>query len=113
MADYATKQGDTDPIEAELISDHAATWTLDGTTYITVTNSKGVKIVDRGICQIIDAAKHYVRYRWTAAQTNQVPNLLYNLEFENIDSQGVIRTFPSGKDDDPDYVEMQILKQLS
>lgn len=113
MADFAWKQGDTDPLEVELQSDHATSWTLDGSVVFNMKKQGATTlIVSRGACEIIDGSAHTVRFRPSAVQTNQVPGN-YSCEFEWTDGNGTIRTFPTGKDDEPDFFMVNIVGQLA
>lgn len=112
MVDFAIKRGDNDPLEVRLHSDHATSWTLSGSNVVFNMRKQGAASnkVTRGACEIIDAVDRTVRYRFTAADMNEVG--LFNAEFEETTSDGIVRTFPSGKDDDPVYCEVQVKADL-
>lgn len=113
MSDFAWKQGDTDPLEVELVSDHATAYTIDGSVVFSMKKQgTSTLVVDRGPCEIIDGTAHTVRFRPTAVQTNQTPGN-YACEFEWTDSNGIVRTFPTGKDDEADYFLINIVSQLA
>jgi hypothetical protein len=84
---------------------------LDGTVVLNMRKQGSpTNKITRGACEILSGTDHTVRYRFSAADTNTAGT--FNVEIEQTSSDGIVRTFPSGKDDANDYFEVQVTPQL-